>query len=84
MLLVIGFTVQHEVNLAVEERMKVFVPMSDKLQDINGRLSEKMVPFDPAFLVKAEMPPKGRKPANWIGQSGYRSAREPIRIVEMV
>ena len=75
---------QHEDNLAVEERMKVFVPMSDKLQDINGRLSEKMVPFNPEFLAKAEMPSKGRKPANWIGQSGYRSAREPIQIVEMV
>ena len=75
---------QDEDNLAVEERMKVFVPMSDKLQDINGCLSEKMVPFNPEFLTKAEISPKGRKPANWIGQSGYRPAREPIQIVEMV
>ncbi len=70
--------------LAAEVRMKVFVPMSDNMQDINGRLSEKMVPFNPEFLARAEMPPKDRKPSNWIGQTGYRSAGEPMQMVEMV
>lgn len=64
--------------------MKIFVPMSDKLHDVNGRLSGKMVPFNPEFLSSAEMPPKDRKPANWIGQSDYRSTGGRIQIVEML
>ncbi|MFT4713631.1 MAG: hypothetical protein ACJAVI_001851 [Candidatus Azotimanducaceae bacterium] len=71
-------------KLIAEKRMKIFVPMSDNLHDMNGRLSGKMVPFNPEFLSRAGLPPKDRKPANWIGQTDYRSAGGRIQVVEMV
>jgi len=64
--------------------MKVFVPMSDKLQDVNGRLSGNLVPFNPEFMSRAEQHLKDRKPANWIGQSGYHSGSERIQVIQMV
>lgn len=53
--------------------MKVFVPVCDELL-IDSKEIE-LVPFNLEFLGQV---PAGRKPANWISDSDYASARRRL------
>lgn len=54
--------------------MKVFVPVCDEL--LIGNKKIELVPFNLEFLGRDV--PTGRKPANWISDSDYASARRRL------
>lgn len=69
--------------------MKIFVPLSDSLLQ-NGALGrEKLVPFDPKYMIGAAVINaesvtslnKGVKPRNWIEESDYTQACERLRLM---
>ena len=65
--------------------MKVFMPINDTmLANFVGRTGEvgpdRLVPFHPDFLRGQRAPVReGVKPANWISESDYASARRRLR-----
>ncbi len=57
---------------------KVFVPMSDAVLGANGEVCQRLVPFDPSFVVENSVVGEGNKPRNWVSDCDYQQARERL------
>jgi len=59
--------------------MKIFLPMPDTMLDDDPQHSQaQLVPFKPEFLTERKPRETGFKPANWISDCDYLSARKRL------
>jgi hypothetical protein len=59
--------------------MKVFVPATDEMLRSTRTIQGSLVPFDPKFLkASSDSSKSDRKPANWISNNDYESAKKRL------
>ncbi len=59
--------------------MKVFVPITDEMLHDAKAIQGSLIPFSPELLhVKSSALQTDNKPANWISNSDYASARKRL------